>query len=49
MNESAKTPLTLRLASTMVPIVIGSILIALLTWFGQNAITNHDSPPWNKI
>lgn len=48
MNESAKTPLTLRLASTTVPIV-GGILIALLTWFGQNAITNHDSPPWNKI
>ena len=44
MNESAKIPLTQRLASTTVPLVIGGVLIALLTWFGQNAVTNHDSP-----
>ena len=25
-------------------IVLGGLLLALLTWFGQNAIKNHDTP-----
>ena len=39
----AATPLS-EFSNTLGAIVLGGLLLALLTWFGQNAIKNHDTP-----